>query len=221
MTVSPTVKYTAPFAVFVLAMSLHSVVAIPELADQVLRIGAPAAVILLVSRDILDFRITRAWATIVIGLLVFTVWVGPDLLSPGYRHHWLFENTLLGTAKSSMAVSARSDGLILTLRALRASIVVPIVEELFWRAWLMRWLISPRFTKVPLGTYQPMSFWLCAVLFASEHGSYWEVGLIAGVVYNWWMLRTRSLGDLILAHAITNACLSAFVIGAGKWEYWL
>ncbi len=60
-----------------------------------------------------------------------------------------------------------------------------------------------------------------ALAFASEHGPYWDVGLLAGILYNWWMLRTKSLGDLICAHAVTNACLSLFVITAGKWEYWL
>jgi membrane protease YdiL (CAAX protease family) len=59
------------------------------------------------------------------------------------------------------------------------------------------------------------------VLFAAEHGPYWDVGLVAGVIFNLWMMRTKSLGDLILAHAVTNACLAAYVIAAGKWEYWL
>ena len=44
---------------------------------------------------------------------------------------------------------------------------------------------------------------------------------MAGVLFNLWMIRTKSLGDLILVHAIANACLSAYVIFAGKWEYWL
>ena len=110
---------------------------------------------------------------------------------------------------------------MLALRAVRAVVIVPIVEELFWRAWLMRWIISADFQTVPLGTYQGRAFWIVAILFASEHGSYWEVGLIAGIIYNWWMVRSKSLGDLILAHAITNGCLSAYVIAAGKWEYWL
>ena len=84
----------------------------------------------------------------------------------------------------------------------------------------MRWLISPDFTKVPLGAYSAGAFWMVAVLFASEHGSYWDVGLATGILYNWWMIRTRSLGDLILTHAVTNACLSLYVVAAGKWEYW-
>ena len=85
----------------------------------------------------------------------------------------------------------------------------------------MRWLVKDDFASVPLGTYTPRSFWITAVLFAAEHGPYWEVGLIAGIIYNWLMIRTRSIGDCILAHAITNAILSAFVIATGRWEYWM
>ena len=65
-----------------------------------------------------------------------------------------------------------------------------------------------------MGTWSAQAFWIVALLFASEHGPYWDVGLAAGALYNWWMLRTRSLGDLIVAHAVTNACLSAYVVPA-------
>jgi hypothetical protein len=100
-------------------------------------------------------------------------------------------------------------------------VLVPIIEELFWRGWLMRWLIDADFRKVPLGSYSGRAFWITALLFASEHGPYWEVGLLAGIAYNWWILRTRTLGDCIIAHAVTNAALSAYVIAAGKWQYWM
>jgi len=63
--------------------------------------------------------------------------------------------------------------------------------------------------------------WLSAILFASEHGPYWEVGLLAGLAYNFWIIRTKSLGDCILAHAVTNAALSLFVVASGKWDYWM
>jgi len=121
---------------------------------------------------------------------------------------------------SSLPESSRGDMAVLTLRTLRAAVFVPIAEELFWRAWLMRWLISPDFTKVPLGAWSARAFWIVAALFAVEHGALWDVGLAAGVLYNWWMVRTKSLGDLILTHGVTNACLSAYVIFAGRWEYW-
>jgi CAAX prenyl protease-like protein len=95
------------------------------------------------------------------------------------------------------------------------------VEELFWRGWLMRRLIAPEFTKIPLGTYRASSFWTVALLFASEHGPYWDLGLAAGVLFNFWIVRTKSLGDVIVAHATANLCLSVYLIRTGKWEYWL
>lgn len=193
----------------------------PEFADQLVRLIVLTAVLVFFARPALDLRVTSLFASIGIGIAVFAIWIAPDLLSPAYRHSWLFENAITGTARSSLSDASRTKVAVLVMRSLRAIAIVPIVEELFWRAWLMRWLIAPDFQKVPLGAYAAMSFWGVAVLFASEHGAYWDVGLAAGIVYNWWMLRTKSVGDLILAHAVTNGCLCAYVIATGKWEYWL
>jgi hypothetical protein len=106
-------------------------------------------------------------------------------------------------------------------RTLGCVAIVPLVEELFWRGWLGRWLVNSDFEKVSLGAYTRSAFWLSAFLFASEHGPYWEVGLLAGIAYNWWLMRTRNLADCVLAHAVTNACLSAHVLITGQWQYWL
>lgn len=160
-------------------------------------------------------------ASVLLGVGVFALWIAPDVLIPGYRHHWWFENEVMGFARTSIPAAAQIQAPVLLFRTIRAVLIVPIVEELFWRAWLMRWIITPDFRSIPLGKYAPQAFWITAVLFACEHGSYWDVGLLTGVIYNCWMVRTRSLGDLILTHAVTNACLSAYVIYAGKWEYWL
>jgi CAAX prenyl protease-like protein len=207
--------------VFLGLLALHSLIAIPDLADQVMRLTIMTIVLLWIARPVLDFRTRRAGASVLIGIVVFALWIGPDLVFPGYRHHVIFENAVMGSARSTLSETSLSHPGVLALRTARAVLVVPIVEELFWRAWLMRWLIVPDFRQLPLGTYTPRSFWLVALLFAAEHGSYWDVGLAAGVIYNWWMMRTKSLGDMILTHAVTNACLSAYVIGTGKWEYWL
>jgi CAAX prenyl protease-like protein len=151
---------------------------------------------------------------------VFLLWIAPDLLVPGYRDGILFQNSLTGTATSSMPEDTRGDVVVLALRFARAVIIVPIVEELFWRGWLPRWLDRmDDFEGVPLGEFTRFSFLGTAVLFALEHGAYWDVGLAAGIVYNWWMIRTRSLGDLMLCHGVTNACLAGYVVVAGRWEY--
>ncbi len=199
---------------------MHSAVGLPPLTEQILWLAGMAAVIVFVARPALDFRV-RSWGgTIAMGIGVFVLWIAPELLFPGYRSHWLLSNSITGSVTPALPETARSDALVLLLRGLRAAIIVPIVEELFWRAWLMRWIIDQDFAKIPLGAYAPKAFWIVAFLFAAEHGPYWDVGLAAGILYNWWMVRTKSLGDLILAHGITNACLSAYVVAAGKWEYW-
>jgi CAAX prenyl protease-like protein len=173
------------------------------------------------ARLVIDLRVRHWVATLAIGVAVFAVWIAPDLLISGYRHFWLFDNAVVGKAATSLSAPAIASWPLLALRMIRAVLIVPIVEELFWRAWMMRWLIDTDFQKVPLGKYAPQAFWIVALLFASEHGSYWDVGLAAGIIYNWWMVRTRSLGDLILAHALTNFILGVYVIAFGKWEYWL
>ena len=182
--------------------------------------------LLLLARPLLqskarDFRVQNWGVSALVGVAIFVLWIAPDLIFPQYRSFFLFDNSVVGTARSSLSEAARHDVPVLFLRTLRAVAIVPIVEELFWRGWLLRWVIDKDFETVPLGTYSALSFWTVALLFASEHGPYWDVGLVAGIIFNWWMIRSKSLGDLILAHAVANACLSGYVIAAGKWEYWL
>jgi CAAX prenyl protease-like protein len=223
---SPFVAYAGPFLAFYCLLVLSKVAPLPALAIQAGFVAIMAAVIAIVARSAdlhpgIDLRVHNWLGTVLIGVAVFAIWIAPDRLFPGYRHFWLFENFLTGKAQTSLSAGAREQAAVLWLRAIRAVAIVPVVEELFWRGWLMRWLISERFETIPLGTFSASAFWIVALLFASEHGPYWDVGLACGVIYNWWMVRTRSLGDLVLAHAISNACLSAYVVWNGKWEYWL
>lgn len=167
-----------------------------------------------------SLRPLRPLAAVAIGAGVFALWIAPDVLIPGYRNNLLFSNSIVGHLHSSLDPSALRDPWVLAWRTIRAIVIVPVVEELFWRAWLMRWLIDTDFRKVPLGTYSPFAFWVTAVLFASEHGSYWDVGLLTGIIYNYWMIRSKSVTSCILMHAVTNALLSAYVISTAQWQYW-
>jgi len=215
------VAYVLPFVVFVAFLAIQHYFPLPGHTDLALRTIVLTGVLAIASRNVLTFRASRLLTTILLGVVVFALWVAPDVLFPHYREHWLFHNGLLGTLGNSFPGDLRHDPLALALRSFRAVILVPIIEELFWRGWLMRWLIHPRFETVRPGAWSASSFWITAVLFASEHGPYWDVGLIAGVLYNWWMVRTKCLADCIVAHAVTNLCLSVYVMGTGRWEYWL
>ena len=215
-----TLAYVTPFCVYIASIGMERLVPLDLWWRFGLRCLLTLAAILLFSRRTISLATGRPIASAVIGMLVFAIWVGPDQFW-NIRHHWLFENPLTGAAASSIPAELRRSAAFLGLRLAGAVLLVPVVEEVFWRGWLMRWLISPRIETVPLGRYSPLAFWVTAGLFAAEHGPYWEVGLLAGIVYNWWMVRTKSLGDCILAHSVTNLALGVFVIARARWQYWL
>jgi len=200
-------------------MALDRVLPVPVQWLYFARFVIVLALILVFSRPYLSLRPSSA-ASVVIGLAVFVIWIAPDLLF-GYRNSFIFNNALTGAAKSSLPPALVHNSAFLVLRCVTSFALVPVLEELFWRGFLMRWLIRTDFVKVPLGTYAASSFWIVALLFASEHGPYWEVGLLAGIAYNWWIVRTRNLADCILAHAVTNAALAAWVLYTGEWQYWM
>jgi uncharacterized protein len=217
----PSLSYVVPFVAFLGFLWLGPKLPVSPRMEGLIRVSGLLAIIVIFAKPVLSFRLARPLATVGIGVGVFLLWIAPDQLIPGYRDSILFQNGLTGKVESSMSVDARADSLVLALRFLRAAVIVPIVEELFWRGWLGRWLDDmDDFRKTPLGQFSRFAFIGTAVLFAMEHGPYWEVGLLTGLIYNWWMIKTKSLGDLIWCHAVTNACLSVWVVWAGQWQYW-
>lgn len=217
----PALPYVIPFGVFLAFLALDRYLPFSSETNYAVRFFVVFAVLALFSRKVITPQFSHFWGSLAWGVALFTIWVGPDVLWPAYRQSWLFNNSIVGAPKSSLPQGVKASLTFIIFRVLSSVVNVPVLEELFWRGWLMRWLISPDFLKVPLGSYTRQSFWLVAALFASEHGSYWDVGLIAGVVFNWWLMRTKSLADCILAHAVTNACLAAYILIRGQWQYWL
>jgi CAAX prenyl protease-like protein len=214
---APAVPYIAPFAVFIALRWL------PFPAEWLapVRFVAVAAALAVFSRQAIPRRAAFPIGSMLLGAAVLAIWIAPDLLWHGYRDSRLFHNAITGVARSSLPVYLKTNVFFIALRVLESAILVPVAEELFWRGWLMRWAVRPDFESVPMGQYTGLSFWLVALLFGSEHGPYWDVGLIAGVAYNWWCVRTRSLADCMLAHAVTNALLAGYVLLFDQWQYWL
>jgi len=215
-----TITWVGPFAVFVLWLSVDKYVPIANPAKELLRDALLVAAIFYFSRSVLPTRAPHWPASIALGIAVCAIWVAPDALVPGWRENLLFQNAITGHIKRSIAPHELTP-LMLALRTMRAALLVPVIEELFWRGWLPRWIQGTPFSRIPLGQYTTVAFWTTALLFAAEHGPFWEVGLLCGIIYNWWMRRTRSLGDLMLAHAVTNLALSIYVIHTENWTFWM
>jgi uncharacterized protein len=218
----PAIAWIGPFVLFMALLAIMPALPIAQPWESIARVALLVVALWWCSRDVIAaLRVVRPVASVLLGVAVFVLWIAPDLLVAGWRDHWLFQNALTGSLKTTIAPAEFADPLVVVLRFARAALLVPLLEELFWRGWLPRWLVNPDWQRVPLGQYTTLAFVGTAVLFAAEHGPYWEVGLLCGVIYNGWMWRTKSLGDLVLAHAVTNACLSAYVLLSGRYEYWM
>lgn len=215
-----TLPWVAPFAVFALWLLVGKQIPLAWPAKEILLDVVVLASIIGFSWRVLPRSAPHWLASIALGLAVFVLWVAPDVLIAGWRDHWIFQNSITGEVKTTIP-PAELTPVMLALRTMRAALLIPVLEELFWRGWLPRWLQDTRFSRIPLGHYTTFAFWATAVLFAAEHGPFWEVGLVCGVIYNWWMMRTRSLGDLMIAHGVTNLALSAFVMVSGRWGFWM
>lgn len=217
------IPWIGPFAIFILWLALDRFIPLEYPAKEIVRDCLLAAAILGFSSRVVLRRLARVkhWAaSIALGLAVCAIWIAPDALVPGWRDHVWFQNVVVGRIGASIPPDELSP-LMLVLRTLRAVALVPVIEEIFWRGWLPRWLQNSRFDRVLLGNYTPFAFWATAILFAAEHGPFWEVGLISGIAYNWWMRRTRSLADLVLVHGTTNLALSLYVVFTQRWMFWM
>lgn len=149
---------------------------------------------------------------IVVGMAVFIFWILPEVLFPKEREISFNPMILDDTALRALVIFSRMAG---------ACLIVPFVEEIFWRGYLMRAMIRKDFQKVSIGTYTPLSFWFTALTFGIMHHSWqWGVGIVAGVIYGAYLVKTKNLRGCILAHAVTNLCLGIFVLATGQWKFW-
>ena len=145
------------------------------------------------------------------GVLVFVLWINMDWTLGSQSSPAGFNPDIFG-----------SDGtkwLMIAVRVMGAVIIVPIMEELFWRSFLLRYLIDSDFTKVAIGRYSLFSFLAVAILFGLEH-HYVFAGIMAGVVFNVIYYMTKSIAHCIVSHAVANLFLAMYVLKTGHWNFW-
>ena len=97
------------------------------------------------------------------------------------------------------------------IRILGTSLLVPVVEEGFFRGYLL--------ARLDTGSWQMRlaAIIVSSLAFALLHGRILEAGL-AGLVFALVMLRRGRLGDAILAHATANAAVAAAAFATGDWS---
>ncbi len=154
---------------------------------------------------------------LVAGVIVFALWISPQAFF-GFapRLDGFDPSRLLADGQPTATYYAT-----VALRFARLVLVVPCLEEIFWRGFLLRYLIREDFTALPFGSWSPLSFGVTTVGFLLEHSRPdWSAALVTGIVYNLVATRTRSLSACVLAHAVTNALLGGYVMQTHQWGFW-
>ena len=209
---SPTAAYLLPF-LSVLAVSILSRAALADFEWLYpLRLLVAGAVLWAYRSYALNEKWTFSWLAPLTGITVFAIWMGADLFirisrndelhsglaatSPVFRSFWIFS------------------------RATAAIVTVPVTEELAFRAFLARRLISSSFEKIPYSRLTWVPILLSCVLFGSMHGNRWLAGVLAGICYCTLLRRTGRIGDAIAAHATTNALIAVAVLFFNRWDLW-
>jgi len=149
--------------------------------------------------------------TVAVGVVVFVCWIGLD--------SWVFKGAGAGDGFNPLLLPSGMQLPAIVVRIVGAVLVVPIMEELFWRSFLLRYIIDPDFEKVAPGQFSWPSFLITVVLFGVEHHLI-LAGMVAGIFYNLLLYRTRSIAHCILAHCITNLILAGYVLYYGRWDLW-
>ena len=152
----------------------------------------------------------RTWVVaIVAGIVVFVAWIN-------LTADWMVMGESVGFDPRD---DNEIDWFLVVVRLMGAALVVPVMEELFWRSFLMRWIDHPNFLSVNPAHVGLKAFFITAALFAVAH-NLWLAGFFAGIVYNLLYMRSGTLWSPILAHAITNAILGIWIVSTGNWGFW-
>jgi len=164
-----------------------------------------------------EMRWAISWEAMAVGVLVCVMWVGLD---PYY-----------GKVEVMVKVGAPWDPfrefgdnsamgwLFLVVRIAGSALVVPPIEEAFYRSFLYRYLVRKEFISMPISHVHWLSLVATSLIFGFSHYQ-WLAGILCGLAYQWLVIRKKRLGDAMMAHAITNFLLGLWVVWKGAWQFW-
>ena len=183
-----------------------------------------------------EMRWRFSLSALVVGVAVFTIWVGLDGWYPSIDA--LAKKVVrplaqpLGLAKWCAAPSSPVTPwnphreftepfawAFALLRLLGSTFVVPPLEEVFYRSFLYRYFIRPEFWTLPLRHFSWSALLVTSAIFGFAHYE-WLPGILCGLLYQGLVLRHDRLGDSMTAHALTNFLLGIWVISRGAWHFW-
>jgi uncharacterized protein len=161
-----------------------------------------------------EMRWAVPWEAIVAGVGIFAAWVGLD---PFYPH--LMKGGATGNPGEQFGEGSTLAWFFMAVHILGMTLVVPPLEEVFYRSFLHRYVASADFLSIPLNKFLPLSFFATAIVFGLSHNE-WLAGILCGAAYQWLVIRKNRLGDAMTAHAITNFLLGVWIVWKHAWNFW-
>jgi hypothetical protein len=107
------------------------------------------------------------------------------------------------------------------VRLIGAVLVVPFMEERFWRDYLWRQILAPNdFKLAAIGEWSPGALLIVSAAFSTVHGNWWLTAIVWGLMIGLLLVYTKSLGACIVCHATTNLLLGLYVLKYHAWSFW-
>jgi CAAX prenyl protease-like protein len=176
------------------------------------RFAAAAVTLIWFRRTYAGMNWRFGWAAPLVGGVVFVLWIGLD------RMAGIHSESGVPAGLAALPVAARTVWLV--FRTLAAVITVPISEELAFRGFLLRRLISADFESVSFKRWSFLAVAVSSLAFGLLHGDRWIAGILAGVLYAVAQRWRGRIGDAVAAHAVTNALICVWVLWGGHWSLW-
>jgi CAAX prenyl protease-like protein len=190
------------------------------------KVAVVCATLAVFRRTFTQFPFALSPLAIAAGVAGVVMWVAVEKFVP-YRDllaHIPGLADLLGGARAAYnPMEALADPAarwaFITVRMFGLSVMVPIMEEVFWRGLGLRYIVAEDFESVPMGKTTPGALAAVTVAFALVHPELLPAALYA-VLTNFVLIRTGSLWACIQTHAVTNFLLGAYVLATGDWVFW-
>jgi CAAX prenyl protease-like protein len=161
-----------------------------------------------------EMRWAFSWEAVAVGVGIFAIWVGLDPLYPKFS-----STGATGNPNEVFGQNSALAWFFIAVHILGMALVVPPLEEVFYRSFLYRYIARPDFLSVPLNRFLPWPFLATAAVFGFSHNE-WLAGILCGAAYQWLVLYKNRLGDAMTSHAITNFLLGAWIVWRGAWHFW-
>jgi len=159
------------------------------------------------------------WLGVIVGVIGIFQWMGMQLWLQNHFEFFkpspdVFDPTKVFESRSVMWA-------FIAVRIAGAVLVVPVMEELFWRDYLWRTILAPNdFKLARIGEWNLVPFLIVSGVFATVHGNWWLTAIVWALMIAALLVYTKSLGACIIAHATTNLLLAAYVLKTHDWSFW-